>query len=58
MSLPWWAGLYCGQLAGHQARLESEARVRKLEELRLEKDVGVSTSLLLSGLEDRDGRAG
>lgn len=35
------------------AQLEAEARVRKLEELKLEKDIQLSTILLFSGLTDK-----
>lgn len=38
------------------AQLEAEALVRKLENLRLEKHMRVSTTLLVSGLADKVGK--
>lgn len=47
-----------GSLAGHNAQLEAEARVRKLGgKLKLEKD-RMSTTLLALGLADRIGEQG
>lgn len=48
-----WLLHWAGQLAT-DAQLKAEVWVRKLEEeLKLEKDMGVSSALLASGLEDK-----
>ena len=48
-----WEASTVGRLAGHQCQTRAEAPVRKLEEeLKIEKDVLVSTALLASGLAD------
>lgn len=47
-----WLLLWAASLA-IDAQLEAEAQVKKLEELRLEKDVCLSTVLLASGLADK-----
>lgn len=48
-----WADLYHGQELGTDVLLEAETQVRKLEELRLEKDMQLSTKLLALGPETR-----